>query len=53
MLVRPEQPADADAIYVVHATSFPTPPEARLVDALCEAGRLSCLFFSGLQPMHT
>lgn len=38
--VQPEQPADADAIRVVHEASFPTAAEARLVDALRSAGRL-------------
>lgn len=32
--IRPETPADADAIHRVHAAAFPTEVEARLVDAL-------------------
>ena len=39
--IRPEQPADVAAIYAVHAAAFPTDGEARLVDALRAAGRLS------------
>jgi putative acetyltransferase len=39
-VVRPEQPGDAAAVHAVHATSFPTPAEARLVDLLRAAGRL-------------
>lgn len=42
VVVRPEQSADAVAIHAVHAASFPTACEARLVDALRAAGRL-CL----------
>jgi putative acetyltransferase len=38
--VRPEEPADHRAIHAVHAASFPTVSEARLVDALRSAGRL-------------
>ena len=38
--VRPERPDDAPAIFVVHASSFPTDAEARLVDQLRAAGRL-------------
>ena len=38
--VRPEQPDDVQAIYAVHAASFPSPDEARLVDLLRDAGRL-------------
>jgi putative acetyltransferase len=38
--VRLEAPADHEAIHVVHAASFPTAGEARLVDALRSAGRL-------------
>ncbi len=40
-MVRPERPDDVAAIYAVHAASFPTDAEARLVDALRVAGRLS------------
>lgn len=40
MVVRPEQPGDAEAIYSVHAASFATAGEARLVDLLRTAGRL-------------
>jgi len=36
-----EQPGDAAAIHAVHAGSFPTAGEARLVDLLREAGRLT------------
>ena len=39
--VRAEQPGDATAIAAVHASAFPTTAEARLVDALRRAGRLS------------
>ena len=38
--IRAEQPADHGPIRAVHTASFPTPGEARLVDALREAGRL-------------
>jgi putative acetyltransferase len=38
--IRPEQPDDRTAIHAVHAASFPTSLEARLVDALRDAGRL-------------
>jgi putative acetyltransferase len=34
MIVRPERPADRDAVRRVHATAFATPEEADLVDAL-------------------
>ena len=34
MIVRPESPADRDAVRRVHATAFTTPEEADLVDAL-------------------
>jgi putative acetyltransferase len=40
-VVRPERSEDAAAIHAVHASSFPTNLEARLVDALRAAGRLS------------
>jgi putative acetyltransferase len=39
--IRPEKPCDAPAISAVHRASFPTDLEARLVDALRDAGRLS------------
>ena len=39
--VRPERDTDRAAIFAVHAASFPTAGEARLVDALRSAGRLS------------
>jgi putative acetyltransferase len=39
--VRPEEPGDQDAIRAVHQAAFPTPAEARLVDALRAAGKLS------------
>src|SRR5262245_59295434 len=38
--IRPERPGDEAAIHAVHAASFPTDVEARLVDALRDAGRL-------------
>lgn len=38
--IRPECPGDAAAIHAIHAASFPTTDEARLVDALRAAGRL-------------
>ena len=40
VIVRPERAEDAAAIYAVHANSFPTPAEARLVDMLRDSGRL-------------
>ena len=40
IVVRPEQLGDAGAIYAVHAASFPSAKEARLVDLLRAAGRL-------------
>jgi putative acetyltransferase len=39
--LRPENAADKQGIYEVHAASFPTALEARLVDALREAQRLT------------
>lgn len=41
VVIRPERPGDAAAIHAVHAGSFPTAAEARLVDLLRAAGRLS------------
>jgi putative acetyltransferase len=41
MLIRGEQPGDIAAIHRVHAAAFPTDGEARLVDALRAAGRLT------------
>lgn len=38
--IRSERPDDRSAIHAVHAAAFPTDAEARLVDALREAGRL-------------
>ncbi|MGE0713124.1 MAG: GNAT family N-acetyltransferase [Planctomycetota bacterium] len=38
--VRAEQLSDIPGIHAVHAAAFPTPGEARLVDALRAAGRL-------------
>jgi len=38
--LRPERSGDATAIHAIHAASFPTTGEARLVDALRIAGRL-------------
>ena len=34
LTIRPEQPADAAAIFEVHRAAFPTDAEARLVDRL-------------------
>lgn len=39
--IHPERPGDAAAIHAVHAASFPTDVEARLVDLLRVAGRLA------------
>jgi putative acetyltransferase len=39
--IRAESSADVAAIRAVHSTSFPTAAEARLVDALRNAGRLA------------
>ena len=39
-IVRLERPQDVQAIHGVHAASFPSDAEARLVDALRQAGRL-------------
>lgn len=41
VVIRPEQPSDVDAVHAIHASAFPTDAEARLVDALRAAGRLS------------
>ena len=38
--IRPEEPGDRGAIHELHAASFPSAGEARLVDALRAAGRL-------------
>ena len=38
--IHPERPGDAAAIHAVHAASFPTDVESRLVDLLRSAGRL-------------
>lgn len=38
--IRPERPGDAAAIYAIHAASFPTDAEAKLVDLLRVAGRM-------------
>src|SRR5688572_22354562 len=38
LLIRPETAADHQAVFAVNATAFPTDMEARLVDALREAG---------------
>jgi len=40
-MIRPERPGDEPAIRAVHVASFPTEAEARLVDLLRSAGRLS------------
>src|SRR4029450_11046850 len=39
-MVRPEQPGDAAAIHALHAASFPTEAEARLVSLLRAPGHL-------------
>jgi putative acetyltransferase len=39
-IIRPERPDDVPGIHAVHAASFPTDAEARLVDLLRAAGRL-------------
>jgi putative acetyltransferase len=36
MLIRPEMDKDHDAVYAVNAAAFPTPAEAKLVNALRE-----------------
>jgi putative acetyltransferase len=41
MTIRPERVGDEAAIHAVHVAAFPTDAEARLVDALRDAGRLS------------
>lgn len=41
MDIRKELPTDTESIHAVHAISFPSKTEARLVDALREAGHLS------------
>ena len=41
ILIRAEQAGDAGAIHAIHAGSFPTVAEARLVDMLRDVGRLS------------
>src|SRR6185503_19047156 len=41
MFVRPEEFRDIPAVFAVHSASFPTDLEARLVDALRAASRLS------------
>jgi putative acetyltransferase len=40
-VIRPEQSGDAASIHAVHVSSFPTDAEARLVELLRAAGRLS------------
>lgn len=40
LTIRTEQPGDIDAIRRVHEAAFPTPDEARLVDALRAMGQL-------------
>lgn len=40
VVVRPEQASDAPAVHAIHAASFPSDDEARLVDRLRAAGRL-------------
>jgi putative acetyltransferase len=41
MKIRLEEPTDGDGIRAVHTASFPTPGEARLVEALRAAGSLA------------
>jgi putative acetyltransferase len=41
VVIRPEQPADVEAIHAVHKSAFPTDAEAQLVGALRASGRLS------------
>jgi putative acetyltransferase len=41
MNVRPEQPADREAVHAVHVASFTSDLEARLVDMLRAAGKLT------------
>ena len=41
MLIRAECPEDESDIFAVHAAAFPTPLEARLVDALRAAGSVA------------
>ncbi|MBA4019867.1 MAG: GNAT family N-acetyltransferase [Pirellula sp.] len=41
MLIRSEQPGDVDAIHELVASAFPTDAEARLIDKLREADRLT------------
>jgi putative acetyltransferase len=41
LTVRPERPDDVAAIHALNAAAFPTPLEARLVDLLRAAGRLT------------
>ena len=40
MIIRPEHPADADAVRAVHDAAFGGTGEGRLVDALRDAGKL-------------
>jgi putative acetyltransferase len=49
--VRREMPEDASGIRLLVTESFPTPAEARLVDALRDAGRLtiSCVALVGIR----
>ena len=41
MLIRPEQPEDVAAIHALVAVAFPSAAEARLIDLLRDAGRLT------------
>ncbi|MFM7266418.1 MAG: GNAT family N-acetyltransferase [Cyanobium sp.] len=43
-IIRPEQTSDVYAIRAIHTSSFPSAGEARLVDALRLAGKLSVSF---------
>ena len=39
--IRPERPADEEAIRAIDTAAFPGPAEARLVEALRDAGALT------------
>ena len=41
MLIRHEEPSDKEAIHAVNMSAFPSEAEARLVDALRDAGNLT------------
>lgn len=46
--VRPEQSGDVDSIHAILEASFPGVDEARLVDLLRDAGRLSVSLIAGI-----